>query len=58
LKKNDEVGMPTAIKDVVNALANLRQTTSKEIESLVQANFSRLIANDPWLSPVRNQLSL
>ena len=27
LKKNDEVGMPTAIKDVVNALAELRQST-------------------------------
>ena len=50
LKKNDEVGMPTAIKDVVNALAELRQSTPDHIESLVQANFSRFIANDPWIT--------
>ncbi len=49
LKKNDDVGMPTAIKNVVNALADLRQSTPEEIESLVQANFSRLTVDDPWL---------
>jgi TatD DNase family protein len=49
LKKNDEIGMPTAIKDVVNTLAELRQSTPEEIESLVQTNFLRLIANDPWI---------
>jgi TatD DNase family protein len=49
LKKNDEVGMPTAIKDVVNTVAELRQSTRENIESLVRANFSRLIADDPWL---------
>ena len=54
LKKNDEIGMPTAIKDVVNALAELRQSTPEHIESLVQANFSRLIADDPWLQKIRD----
>jgi TatD DNase family protein len=49
LKKTDEVGMPTAIKKVVEALAALRESTPEEIESLVQTNFIRLIANDPWL---------
>jgi hypothetical protein len=49
LKKNDEIGMPNAIKDVVEMLAELRQSTPEEIESLVQANFVHLIANDPWL---------
>ena len=49
-KKNDEVGMPAAIKDVVNALAELRQSTLEKVKSLVQSNFSRLIAHDPWLS--------
>jgi TatD DNase family protein len=48
LKKNDEVGMPAALTDVVNAVAALRQSTPDQIESLVEANFSRLIANDPW----------
>jgi TatD DNase family protein len=46
LKKNDEVGMPAAIKDVVNVLATLRQSTPDRIESLVEKNFSRLIAGD------------
>lgn len=49
LKKNDEVGMPAALKDVINAMATLRQSTPDQIESLVEANFSRLIANDPWI---------
>jgi TatD DNase family protein len=49
LKKNDEVGMPTAIKDVVNVLAELRQSTPEDIESLVHTNFTQLIANDPWI---------
>jgi Tat protein secretion system quality control protein TatD with DNase activity len=35
LKKNHEVGMLTAIKDVVKAVAKLRQTTLDQIESLV-----------------------
>ena len=54
LKKNDETGMPAAIKDVVNALAKLRQTTPEQIKSLIQANFSRLIADDPWLQKIRD----
>lgn len=49
LKKNEEVGMPVAIKLVVEALAGLRRSPAGRIEALVQANFSRLIANDPWL---------
>jgi TatD DNase family protein len=49
LKKNEEVGMPTAIKDVVNALAELYQSTPEQIEDLVQRNFARLLANDPAL---------
>ena len=58
LKKNDEVGMPTAIKDVVNALAKLRQSTPEQIKSLIETNFSRLITNDPWLSEVKGLLLL
>jgi TatD DNase family protein len=50
LKKTDEIGMPAAIKDVVNALAALRQSTPDRIESLIEKNFSRLIANDAWVS--------
>jgi TatD DNase family protein len=52
LKKTDEVGMPTAIKKVVETLAALRESTPGEIESLVQTNFLRLIANDPWLQEI------
>ena len=54
LKKNDETVMPAAIKDVVYALADLRQSTPDHVESLVQANFSRLIADDPWLQKIRD----
>jgi len=54
LKKNDEVGMPTAIKDVVNAQAELREATPERIESLAQSNFSRLIANDLLIGKFKN----
>ncbi|MGH7796529.1 MAG: TatD family hydrolase [Candidatus Binatia bacterium] len=46
LKKNDEVGMPTAIQNVVHKVAELRQSTPEDITRLVHANFSRLIAGD------------
>ena len=52
LKKTDEIGMPAAIKKVVNAVADLRQSTPEQIELLVQTNFSRLIANDPRLRAI------
>ena len=58
LKKNDEIGMPTAIKTVVNKVAELRQSTPERIESLVQTNFSRLIANDSWVSEDKQGLLL
>jgi len=58
LKKTGEVGMPTGLKDVVNALAALRQSTAEKIESLVQTNFSRLIANDPWLREARLSVAI
>ena len=53
LKKNDEVGMPKAIKEVVDALAVLRQSTPEQIAKYVYENFSRLVANDPWLQEIR-----
>jgi TatD DNase family protein len=58
LKKNDEIGMPTAIQNVVNKVAELRQTPPERIESLVQTNFSRLIANDSWVSEDKRKLLL
>src|SRR5262249_17289932 len=56
LKKTDEIGMPMAVKDVLDVLAKLHQTAPNKIASLVQANFSRLIANDPWLQEIRRSL--
>jgi TatD DNase family protein len=56
LKKNDEIGMPRAIKDVVNALAAVKQSTPETTESVVQTNFARLIAGDPWLRQTTSQL--
>jgi TatD DNase family protein len=57
LKKNDEVGMPTAIKKVIETLAALRQSTPQQINQLVHANFLRMIDNDPGLQSVRGLLS-
>ena len=56
LNKNDEIGMPKAIKSVVKAVAELRQSTRERIENLVHANFSRMIKDDPWLYQIRNRL--
>jgi len=56
LKKTDEIGMPAAIKQVVDALACLRDVSRIELESLIQANFARLIANDPSLRQMHRSL--
>lgn len=56
LKKNDEIGMPTAIRMVVSEVATVRQSTKKNIESQVQANFTRLVIEDPWITPVTIEL--
>ena len=57
LKKNDEIGMPRAINKVVSALAMLRNVAPAEIEKIVQANFARLVADDPGLPSVARLLS-
>jgi TatD DNase family protein len=44
------LGMPVLIKDVVQALAELRGVTARAIAQTVQANFARLIRDDPWLA--------
>ena len=53
-----EVGMPRAIANVVDALAELRQSTPEQIAQLVYDNFIRLIAGDPWLGKTGAVLSL
>jgi TatD DNase family protein len=58
LKKTNEVGMPTAIGSVVDALADLRQSTPRQVEQLVHANFAALIGSDPRLHEVGLVLSL
>jgi len=57
LKKNDEVGMPTAIKNVVEALAGLRQSTPEQIEQRVHTNFVRMIAKDQGLEAICQRLA-
>ena len=44
------VRMPLLVRDVVQALADLRKTTVEAIIEMVQNNFIRLIRGDPWLS--------
>jgi TatD DNase family protein len=43
-------GMPLLIWDVVQAVAELRGTTSTLIMQTVESNFARCIRDDPWLS--------
>jgi len=42
-------GMPLLIRDVIQALAELRRTAVEDIIQTVQNNFVRLIRDDPWL---------
>ena len=57
VKKNNDVGMPVAIMDVVEAVAELRQKTTAEIEELVCANFARLVDHDPGLRDLKRIFS-
>jgi TatD DNase family protein len=57
LNKNDEIGMPTAIIDVVDKVAELRQSTSAQVKQLIHANFARMINDDPWLEVIRGTLA-
>jgi TatD DNase family protein len=49
----DEWGMPSLILDVVRALAAVREMSEEAVVETVQANFLRLIEDDPRLSYVR-----
>jgi len=44
------LGMPLRIREVVDTLAELRNTTSEHIIRTVQENLARLMRDDPWLS--------
>jgi TatD DNase family protein len=57
LKKNDEIGMPTAIQNVVDKVAELRQSSSAQVTQLIRANFARMIRDDSWLEDSRRLLS-
>ena len=46
------VGMPLAIQQVVQAVAELKQSTVESIAQTVEKNFSRLIKDDPWLAGI------
>lgn len=53
---NGNIGMPSEISGVVDALAQIRSTTPKNIIQTVEANFLKLIKDDPWLSDVNKIL--
>lgn len=44
------LGMPLVIKEAIQVLAELRNTTEEVIMHTVETNFARLIRDDPWLS--------
>jgi len=56
LKKNDDLGMPSAINTVIAALATVRSTSPGEIEAIVEQNFALLVGDDPGLRAVARLL--
>jgi len=57
LKKNDDVEMPSATKRVVEALADLRQSTPSRIEQLVYDYLTRMAKGAPLLEAVCRSLA-
>ena len=57
LKKDDDLGMPSAITSVINTLATVRGASPAIIEALVEENFTRLVGDDPGLRAVSRLLS-
>ena len=51
------VGMPSAVKDVIQTLADVKQLPAHAVARIVRKNFLRLIDNDPWLQDVRLRFS-
>ncbi|UCC77508.1 MAG: TatD family hydrolase [Anaerolineales bacterium] len=49
-------GMPLLIRDVLQALAELRNTAMETIVQTVEHNFARLISDDPWQSETYDKL--
>jgi TatD DNase family protein len=43
------MGMPKVLAEVIETVAELRNSTPTSIARTVHANFARLIENDPWL---------
>jgi TatD DNase family protein len=50
-------GMPAALPGVVEALARLRKMDPAELREVIQANFMRMIADDPHMAGVRARLT-
>lgn len=48
-------GMPSVIKEVVQAMAEVRNTTDQVIIQTVEKNFARLIEDDPRLSEINTK---
>jgi TatD DNase family protein len=46
------LGMPSVIKEVIQILAEVKNTTEQVIIQTVEINFARLIQDDPWLSEI------
>jgi len=49
-------GMPSAIRTVVEVIADVRQTTHEVIEATVHANFMTLVSDDSWLPDRQRRL--
>jgi len=47
------IGMPQVIREIVQVIAELKQTTAETITKTVYNNFMRLTKDDPWLTDIR-----
>lgn len=50
------IGMPSLLCDVIDKIAELKKTTSAAIKQIVQGNFWRLIAADPWFAETNKRI--
>jgi TatD DNase family protein len=52
---NGTLGMPRVVKEVIQAIAQIKKTTPEAMIEAVEKNFLELIRDDPWLRGIRGR---
>jgi hypothetical protein len=47
--------MPRVVKEVIQAIAQIKKTTPKAMIEAVEKNFLELIRDDPWLQEIQGR---